>query len=425
MLKQLLACSLMVISMSANASTFSDFLAQQQSPYQVIDSRDSNAFNGWAGTPAESSGHIQGAVNIDASWLKTLPGQSFSTLLKDNSLDKHLPTWIYGSKTGNKILASSLKKAGFEEIHTIDQPVNAYPKPLIHLARYQQLVPAWWIKDLNDGKSTENKPRNGYKVVEVAWGPPTKYLASHIPGALYLNTNDIEEEPLWNHVSDKDLKHVIENLGITSDTTVILYGRNNLAAARAAVLMMYAGVKDVRLLNGGWKAWMNAGYPVESFMNEAEPVTFDEKIPAKPDLIINMQEARKYANDPSTHSLVSVRTMDEYTGKTSGYDYIPSKGRIPGSKWGHAGAGSNDINDYLNPDGTMKSPALIEQFWKKWGILPSQKTAFYCGTGWRASEALFYAYVMGWDNLSLFDGGWYEWSEDKSNPIETGPVQHP
>lgn len=159
------------------------------------------------------------------------------------------------------------------------------------------MVPAWWIKDLNDGKSTENKPRNGYKVVEVAWGPPTKYLASHIPGALYLNTNDIEEEPLWNHVSDKDLKHVIENLGITSDTTVILYGRNNLAAARAAVLMMYAGVKDVRLLNGGWKAWMNAGYPVESFMNEAEPVTFDEKYPPN---LTSLLICRKHANTPTT-----------------------------------------------------------------------------------------------------------------------------
>ncbi len=160
-------------------------------------------------------------------------------------------------------------------------------------------------------------------------------------------------------------------------------------------------------------------------MNETKAVEFGENIPANPGLIIDMQDARKYAKDPKDYSLVSVRTMNEYTGKTSGYDYIPTKGRIPGSKWGHAGIGSNDINDYLNPDGTMKSPALIEKFWRKWGILPSQKTAFYCGTGWRASEAMFYAYVMGWKNVSLYDGGWYEWSEDTSNPIETGPVQHP
>ncbi len=253
MLKQLLACSLMVISMSASAATFSDLLNQQHSPHQVIDSRDSNAFNGWSETENASFGHFPGAVNIDAAWLKSLSEPSFNALLAENSLDKRVATWIYGNKADNVMLAASLKKAGFEKIRTISQPLSEFPNQLVHLPHYQQLVPAWWIKDLNDGKNPPNKPQKGFKVVEVAWGPPTKYLASHIPGALYLNTNDIEEEPLWNHVSDKDLKHVIENLGITADSTVILYGRNNLAASRAAVLMMYAGVKDVRLLNGAGK----------------------------------------------------------------------------------------------------------------------------------------------------------------------------
>jgi thiosulfate/3-mercaptopyruvate sulfurtransferase len=50
-----------------------------------------------------------------------------------------------------------------------------------------------------------------------------------------------------------------------------------------------------------------------------------------------------------------------------------------------------------------------------------QRAAFYCGTGWRASEAFFYAYLMGWSQIAVYDGGWLEWSENPSHPIAIGP----
>ncbi|NWP29049.1 sulfurtransferase, partial [Escherichia coli] len=40
--------------------------------------------------------------------------------------------------------------------------------------------------------------------------------------------------------------------------------------------------------------------------------------------------------------------------------------------------------------------------------------------GWRASEAFFYAWLMDWKRISVYDGGWYEWSADPKNPIVTG-----
>ena len=55
------------------------------------------------------------------------------------------------------------------------------------------------------------------------------------------------------------------------------------------------------------------------------------------------------------------------------------------------------------------------------GITPDKRVAFYCGTGWRASETWFYAYLMGWQQAAVYDGGWFEWSQDPANnPIETG-----
>jgi thiosulfate/3-mercaptopyruvate sulfurtransferase len=71
----------------------------------------------------------------------------------------------------------------------------------------------------------------------------------------------------------------------------------------------------------------------------------------------------------------------------------------------------------------MREYHEIEVFWRDVGITPDKRVAFYCGTGWRASETFFYAHLMGWPSVSVYDGGWYEWSRDESNPIESGVPQ--
>ncbi len=70
------------------------------------------------------------------------------------------------------------------------------------------------------------------------------------------------------------------------------------------------------------------------------------------------------------------------------------------------------MEDFHNPDGTMRSADDITAMWKAWNIKPDQQVSFYCGTGWRASETFMYARAMGWNNVSVYDGGWYEWSSD-------------
>ena len=61
--------------------------------------------------------------------------------------------------------------------------------------------------------------------------------------------------------------------------------------------------------------------------------------------------------------------------------------------------------------------AAIETMWREAGIVREQHAAFYCGTGWRASLAFFYAWLMGWERISVYDGGWMEWSREPSNPV--------
>jgi hypothetical protein len=68
----------------------------------------------------------------------------------------------------------------------------------------------------------------------------------------------------------------------------------------------------------------------------------------------------------------------------------------------------------------MRDHRDIERAWREAGVTPAKAVGFYCGTGWRASEAYLAARMMGWDNVVIYDGGWYEWSADKQNPIATG-----
>lgn len=415
---------------SSYAATFNDLSEQYvnngqlSDKVQVVDCRSSNQYNGWPLKNARSEGHFPGAKNIDSRWLALLDEPQLQQLISEKHLQKNKPTFLYCAKDASQKLSLALKKQGFQHVETIEQLLQESNEKLISEPNFKQLVSAQWLNELINNHQPFYAPKKDHKIIEVQWGPAAKYLAAHIPGALYLNTNDIEAEPWWNRVSDGKIAELLKNFGIRYDTTVILYGRNNMAAARAANIMMYAGVEDVRLLNGGWRAWVDAQLPTQPFMNNNnQPVEFAKKIPANPDYIIDVPQAKELLKkDPEEHSLVSVRTWDEYTGLTTGYNYIKEKGRISGSKWGHAGTDSNNVVDLLNPDGTMKSARALTQLWGDWGINKDQEVAFYCGTGWRASEAFFYAYVMGWKNVSVFDGGWYEWSADKTNPTSSGDL---
>jgi thiosulfate/3-mercaptopyruvate sulfurtransferase len=239
------------------------------------------------------------------------------------------------------------------------------------------------------------------------------YESGHIPGAGYIDTCELEGGPLWNKVGDDAWLAVLLANGIRHDSTVILYGRNQLAAARAAHLMLYAGVEDVRLLDGGMAAWSACGYPLVS--GTARPRLaardFGCAYPARPDYLIDFAQASALQAG-GDGVLASIRTWGEHSGAVSGYSYIAARGDIPGARWGRAGEEGdvNSVSCYLDPDGCLRAPAQIEAMWAQAGITRDRRVAFYCGTGWRASFAFVCAWLMGWERISVYDGGWCEWS---------------
>jgi thiosulfate/3-mercaptopyruvate sulfurtransferase len=148
---------------------------------------------------------------------------------------------------------------------------------------------------------------------------------------------------------------------------------------------------------------------------------FGARFPVHPEYLMDRHQVRELMRQKNG-VLVSIRTWNEFIGKTSGYGYIAAKGDIPGARWGRAGHDGdvNSMSDFHRPNGTMKPPAEIQAFWREAGIYSGQWTTFYCGTGWRASLAFFYAWLMNWERISVYDGGWCEWSSDPANLVVTG-----
>lgn len=283
------------------------------------------------------------------------------------------------------------------------------------------LVSADWVNSLIDYHkpgSTTAAPSNysydrthKYLIFETQWGPlgdgyEDGYLVGHIPGAIHSDSDIYENDfPRWFLRSDADLKLSAGSMGITPDTTVVVYSNSAIFAARLWWILKYIGVTDVRFLNGGVNQWVAKGYPTETTVNNPVATTYTGTV--NPAFIATTPYVEANYTS-STKQLVDVRTGSEYVGLISGYGYLVNKGRIPGAVWGYNADDSSGY--YTNSDGTLRSFDEIKSMWDRLGITFEKETIFYCGGGYRSSLTFFYAYLMGYPNIRNYSNGWSEWS---------------
>lgn len=270
-----------------------------------------------------------------------------------------------------------------------------------------------WVQSVIDGNQKESE---NYVIGEVSWGTykdSPSYTKGHIPGAIHINTDSVEEGPVWNILSPEKIeKSMLEN-GITKDTTVILYGDPSVAG-RVAFTYLWAGVENVKMLNGGIEAWEKAGYKTETDVVEAKKAEdFGTKVPAHPEYCLSIEDTKEKLKDEN-FKLVSIRSEDEFLGKTSGYAYINKAGEPEGAVWGF------DTDRYVNEDGTCINMEQMKELWNECDFSADNELSFYCGTGWRACVPWLICYENGMTNMTVFDGGWNEWQMDDSNPVQIG-----
>ncbi len=403
----------------------------------IIDARTVDAYNGWKLQNESRGGHIRQAKSLPLKWTNYI---DWIEIVRSKGIMPENQIVIYGyTDKEAEQLAQFFVRAGYTDLSLYNHFADiwsATPElPMDQLERHSQLVYPEWIQTLVSGGSPPHYKNNKYMICHAHYRNRNAYLNGHIPGAIDIDTLALESPDTWNRRSPEELKAALEQHGITSDTTVVLYGKyqdpdnddqfpgsaaGHIGAIRCAFIMMYAGVKDVRVLNGGFQSWKDAGYEISTEDVPKSPASeFGTKIPVKPELAVDLPEAKDLlASDNG--ELVCVRSWPEYIGEVSGYNYIEKKGRIPGAVFGHCGTDAYHMENYRNLDHTIREYHEVEAIWKEAGITPDKHLAFYCGTGWRGSEAFYNAWLMGWPRVSVFDGGWFEWSNDPENPFETG-----
>ena len=278
--------------------------------------------------------------------------------------------------------------------------MSAYKHPEV-------LVTADWV--------AQNLDRPGQRLVEVDVDT-TAYDKGHIPGAVAWNWQTQLQDPIRRDLIEKsELERLLGQSGISQDTAILLYGdNNNWFAAYAFWQLKYYGHKDVKLVNGGRKKWINNGLPLTTGVVLVESTTYrgtgpDESIRARKEQIQDIQEKRRRAQ------LVDVRSVDEFTGKILAPPGLAETalraGHIPGAvniPWVQA----------ANEDGTFKAYEELKALYESKGILGTDETIAYCRIGERSSHTWFVLkYLLGYENVLNYDGSWTEWGNLVGAPI--------
>ena len=244
----------------------------------------------------------------------------------------------------------------------------------------------------------------------------TAYDQGHIPGAVGWNWQTQLQDNIRRDLIDKStLEKLLGASGISNDTAILLYGdNNNWFAAYALWQLKYYGHKDVRLINGGRKKWLEEKRPLTKEAAKVTPATYrvsgtDESLRAYKEEVFSIVEGRKPGQ------LVDVRSVDEFTGKI----IAPPGMSETAQRAGHVpGAANIPWAQASNEDGTFKSFDDLKKLYESKGITGKDEVIAYCRIGERSSHTWFVLkYLLGYGNVRNYDGSWTEWGNLIGAPI--------
>ena len=243
------------------------------------------------------------------------------------------------------------------------------------------------------------------------------YEQGHIAGAVGWNwQSQLQQSVRRDVVSKSEMEQLLGSAGVDNDTTIVLYGdNNNWFAAWAFWQIRYYGHSSVKLMNGGRAKWLAENRPTTTDAANPEAKTYrasdpDESIRAYRDQVLAGVGA-------GSISLVDVRSPQEFSGELLAPPNLPQEGSQRG---GHIpGAANIPWAQAANEDGTFKSADELAELYGGKGVDGSRDTVAYCRIGERSSHTWFVlTQLLGYGNVSNYDGSWTEWGSIVGAPIE-------
>jgi thiosulfate/3-mercaptopyruvate sulfurtransferase len=257
---------------------------------------------------------------------------------------------------------------------------------------------------------------------------PDAYAPGHLPNAV--NVHEIftylaTSTPEGIHELKTKFADAFGNAGLSGKETAVIYEQSMNSgfgqSCRGYYLLTMLGYPKIKVLHGGYDAWVANGLLTTSAAAAPKPASF-AIVPEAGDILIDAKAMLSAVGKPGV-AILDVRDVDEWIGESSspyGKDFCPRKGRIPGAvwlEWYRMMKPTAEGPRFKSKDEILAECATV-------GISQSTPVYLYCFKGARASNTFLALKNAGVKDVRMYFGSWNEWSRDPALPIEEGlPVE--
>lgn len=248
-------------------------------------------------------------------------------------------------------------------------------------------------------------------VIIVSTRQASDYSSKHINGAINIDHKSLyKTEGVSSMLKSVDeIAKIFGEKGISANSKIVIYDTgSNKAAGRLYWIFKYMGASDVNILDGHLKGWGKVRGKVTKNETKITPTTFK----ATPNAAIStdMAYVKSHKGDANV-VLLDVRSAAEFAGTDTDKN-IKRYGHIPG-------AINLEYKAVFNEDGTIKSKEEITKAMNSVGVSSDKEVILYCASSVRAGVVyMALKDILGYPNVKVYDGAYYEWQSDTANPIK-------